>query len=201
MDDKIIKEDVNVIYIKQIKDYLEEIRMPALRKNVLKLYDDIEEKLKSNPAAVKYHHAYKGGLYDHTLEVIEIALNVFELYKDKFVREVKRDDVILAAFAHDLEKTNKYRKNTNQATLYYGQEFEYNYSKVSMNDTAETVSILSEYNIKMTDELLNAFTFAHGGWSVDKGKLLPLATILHTADMLSIAIEKKDSVVNINTTI
>lgn len=176
---------------KQIRDYLCEIYMPALRKNILKLYDETEEKLKANPASIKFHHAYKGGLYDHTLEVIEIALNIFELYKDKFIRDVRRDDVILVAFAHDLEKTNKYRKNTNQATLSHGQEFEYNYSKVNTNDTAETVSILANYGIKMTEELLNAFTFAHGGWSVDRGKLLPLATILHTADMLSIAIERR----------
>ena len=180
-----------IVETKQIRDYLEEIKMPALRKNILKLHDDLEEKLKNNPAAVKYHHAYKGGLYDHTLEVIEIALDIFELYKDKFVREVKRDDVILAAFAHDLEKTNKYRKNTNQATLYYGQEFEYNYGKIDFNDTAETVRLLMEYDIKISDEILNAQSFAHGSWSVDKGKMLPLATILHMADMLSIAIEKR----------
>ena len=176
---------------KQIKDYLGEIRMPALRKNLLKLYDDVEEKLKNSPASTKFHHAYKGGLYDHTFEVIEIALNAFEAYKERFIRDVKRDDVILVAFAHDLDKLDKYRKNTNQATLFYGQEFEYNYDKISTNSTAEVVSILMQYDIKMTDEILNSLTFSHGGWSVDRGKLLPLATILHTADMLSIATEKK----------
>jgi hypothetical protein len=176
---------------KQIKDYLEEIRMPALRKNLLKLYDDIEEKLKANPASTKFHHTYKGGLYDHTLEVLEIALNTFETYKDRFIRDIKRDDVVLVAFAHDLDKIDKYRKNTNQATLFYGQGFEYNYDKVSVNGTAEVVSMLMEYGIKMTDEILNSLTFSHGGWSVDRGKLLPLATILHTADMLSIATEKR----------
>ena len=176
---------------KALREYLEDIRMPALRTNVLKLYDDFEEKLKNNPASTKFHHAYKGGLYDHTLEVIEIALNIFELYKDKFIRDVKRDDVVLVGFAHDLDKVNKYRKNTNQATLFYGQEFEYNYDKVSVNGTAEVISILMQYDIKMTDEILNSLTFSHGGWSVDRGKLLPLATILHTADMLSIATERR----------
>lgn len=176
---------------KEIRDYIEEVRMPALKKKMLKLLDDYEEKLRANPAAIKFHHAYEGGLYDHTREVIEIALQIFELYKDKFIREVKRDDVILVAFAHDLEKTTKYRRNTNQTTLLHGQDFEYNYGKIDMNDTAETVRILAKYDIELSDECLNSLTFAHGGWSVDKGKLLPLATILHTADMLSIAIEKR----------
>jgi hypothetical protein len=179
--------------MKEIRDYIEEIRMPALKKKMHKLLDDYEEKLRKNPAAIKYHHAYEGGLYDHTKEVIEIALSIFELYKDRFVREVKRDDVILVALAHDLEKTTKYRRNTNQTTLQQGQEFAYNYSKIDMNDTAETVSILAEYGIEMTPERLNSWTFAHGGWSVDKGKMLPLATILHAADMLSIAVERRMS--------
>jgi hypothetical protein len=178
---------------KEIRDYIEEIRMPALKKKMLKLLDDYEEKLKTNPAAVKFHHAYKGGLYDHTREVIEIALDIFALYKDRFIREVKRDDVILVAFAHDLEKTTKYRRNTNQATLLQGQDFAYNYGKIDMNDTAETVRILARYGIELSDECLNSLTFAHGGWSVDKGKMLPLATILHMADMLSIAIEKRET--------
>jgi len=176
---------------KEIRDYIEEIRMPALKKKMLKLFDDYEEKLRANPAAIKFHHAYEGGLYDHTKEVIEIALDIFELYKGRFIREVKKDDIILTAFSHDLEKTNKYRRNTNQATLLQGQDFAYNFNKIDMNDTAEIVSILAEYDIEITPERLNAWTFAHGGWSVDKGKLLPLATILHAADMISIAIERR----------
>lgn len=171
---------------KEIRDYIEEIRMPALKKKLLKLLDDYEEKLRANPAAIKFHHAYEGGLYDHTREVIEIALSIFELYKDRFIREVKRDDVILVAFTHDIEKTTKYRRNTNQMTLLQGQNFVYNFSKVDMNDTAETVGILAKYDIELNDEQLNALTFAHGIFSVDKGKMLPLASILHTSDMLSL---------------
>jgi len=177
---------------KEIRDYIEEIRMPALKKKMLKLFDDYEEKLRANPAAIKYHHSWEGGLYDHTKEVIEIALDIFELYKGRFIREIKRDDVILVAFAHDLEKTTKYRRNTNQATLLHGQDFEYNYGRVDANDTARIVSILAKYGIELNEECLNACSFSHGSWSVDKGKMLPLATILHMADMLSIAIERRN---------
>lgn len=176
-----------------IKDYLEEIHMPALKKKLLRLYDNYEEKLRSNPAAIKFHHAYEGGLYDHTLEVIQIALDIYELYKDRLIREVKRDDVILVAFAHDLEKTSKYRRNTNQRTLLNGQDFEYNYDRIDVNDTSRIVNILGKYGIELSDEQLNSLSFSHGGWSVDRGKLLPLATILHTADMLSIATERRET--------
>lgn len=178
---------------KEIIDYINEIRMPALKQKMLKLYSDYEKKLKENPAAIKYHHAYKGGLYDHTREVIEIALDIYNLYKNRFVHQIKRDDVILVAFAHDLEKTNKYRKNTNQYTLLRGQDFEYNYDKIAMNDTSQVVRILAKYGIELSDDCLNSLTFSHGGWSVDKGKMLSLATVLHMADMLSIAIEKRKS--------
>lgn len=177
---------------KEIRDYIEEIRMPALKKKMLKLLDDYEEKLRANPAAIKFHHAYEGGLYDHTKEVIEIALSIFELYKDRFIREVRRDDIILVAFAHDLEKVGKYVRNMNQATLLQGQNFAYNYSRIDANDTARIVSILAKYDIELSEECLNAATFSHGSWSKDKGKMLPLATILHMADMLSIATERRN---------
>lgn len=175
-----------VVEKKQIRDYLEEIKMPALRKNLLKLYDDLEEKLRNNPASIKYHHNYPAGLYVHTLEVMQFALDIFETYKEKFINYFTRDDVILVTFIHDLEKVTKYKKNPSQNTNGFNWTyFLYNYSKLDMNDTAEVVSIIARYNIFLDDIHLNAITLHHGGWSVDKGKMKELAALLHIADLLS----------------
>jgi 23S rRNA maturation-related 3'-5' exoribonuclease YhaM len=68
-----------------IRNYLEEVKMPGLRKNLLKLYNDVEQKLKDNPASIKYHHNYPSGLYIHTLEVMEFALELYNIYIDKML--------------------------------------------------------------------------------------------------------------------
>jgi len=175
---------------KQIKDYLEEIRMPALRKNVLKLYAAVEEKLRNNPASIKYHHNYKGGLYVHTLEVMEFALDMFDLYKERFLHDFNRDDVICISFIHDLEKITKYKRNIspNVGHNKYETEFLYNDNKVDMNDSAEVVNLISKYGIFLTDIQLNSLVFHHGGFSIDKGKMTSLACLIHTADLFSTTI-------------
>lgn len=170
---------------KQIKDYLEEIRMPALRKNVIKLYDDIEEKLKSNPASIKYHHDYASGLYVHTLEVMRFAVDIFEMYKEEFIKHFTRDDVILVAFIHDLEKITKYKKNPSIRAGVSEPYFMYNYGKLDLNDTAEVTRLAGQYNIHLTDMQLNSVGLHMGGWSKDKGRLTCLAALIHIADLLS----------------
>jgi len=172
--------------IKQIRDYLEEVRMPALRKNLLKLHDDIEDKLKENPASIKYHHNYPSGLYEHTLEVMKFAIELFEIYKDKMARHFTRDDVILIAFIHDLEKTTKYKRNPSQNAGISEPHFMYNYGKLDMDDSAEVVNIIGKYDIQLTDKQLNGLCLHHGGWSPQKGQLKELAALMHIADLMSV---------------
>jgi len=160
--------------------------MPALRKNLLKLYDDIEEKLNNNPASIKYHHNYPSGLYIHTLEVMRFALELFDQYKEKMSQHFTRDDIILIAFIHDLEKTTKYKKNLSANAGISETYFLYNYAKLDMNDSTEVVNIVSRYGLYLTDIHINALCYHHGGWSPQKGKLTELAALIHIADLMSV---------------
>ncbi len=178
-------ENEALVEKKQIKDYLEEIQMPALRKNIIKLYDDIEEKLKSNPASIKYHHDYPSGLYVHTLEVMRFAVDIFDLYKEEFTKYFTRDDVILVAFIHDLEKLNKYKVNTSARAGTYEPLFTYNYGKLDMNDSAEVARLTGQYGIHLTDMQLHGVCLHMGGYTIGKGKMTPLSSLIHSADLLS----------------
>ena len=156
------------------KDYLEPM---------LKMYDDIEEAMKAAPASTKFHHRDKGGLFRHTKEVMEIGLQIYDtLLADMRKRAITKDDVIIVTFTHDLEKLVKYRP-MKEPTAY--QFFEYNYDKVDVNDTAFIVSFVIKYGLELTEKHLNALTFSHGGWAKDRGKMMPLAVLLHAADLLS----------------
>ena len=172
----------------EIKDFLEEIKDKDLRKKLLNLWASLEERFREMPASVKFHHSYRGGLYDHTKEVLEIALRLYDAFKDNL--NLNRDDVILIAFVHDLDKIDKYVKNKKR----FGRnshEFVWNETRTDTNDAAEVVNTLGKYSIHLDSNQLNALTFTHGGWSVDRGKMGHLATLIHCADIFSLTFERK----------
>ncbi len=72
------------------------------------------EKFKTAPAAVNLHHAYLGGLIEHTLSVLELAGLVFgKTAEDKsHYPEVSRDLVLAGVFLHDIGKTSEFNFET-----------------------------------------------------------------------------------------
>ena len=54
------------------------------------------------PAAVQNHHAYLGGLLEHTLSMAEMALKVLEHYPT-----LRRDLLLASVFLHDIGKTRE----------------------------------------------------------------------------------------------
>ncbi|MBN2021733.1 MAG: HD domain-containing protein [Pirellulales bacterium] len=54
------------------------------------------------PAGVKNHHAYRGGLLDHTVAVMELVLRLAPCYP-----ELDRDLLLTGAFVHDMSKTDE----------------------------------------------------------------------------------------------
>ncbi len=69
------------------------------------LHDDaLMEKFRSAPAAMSLHHAYLGGLLEHTLSLVKVVDAVCPLYP-----QVNRDLVLMGAFLHDLGKCAELR--------------------------------------------------------------------------------------------
>lgn len=60
------------------------------------------EKLANAPAGVKHHHAYRGGLLEHTVAMMELAARVAPLYP-----QLDRDLLMMGAFLHDLGKVDE----------------------------------------------------------------------------------------------
>jgi 3'-5' exoribonuclease len=54
------------------------------------------------PAAVQNHHAYLGGLLEHTLSMAELALKLLEHYPS-----LRRDLLLASVFLHDIGKTRE----------------------------------------------------------------------------------------------
>ena len=73
-------------------------------------------RLRTAPAAVAMHHAYVGGLLEHTLSVLELALLVIPRYP-----KVSLDLVIAGVLLHDIGKTAELVYETNFAFADGGQ--------------------------------------------------------------------------------
>lgn len=75
-------------------------------KHLLQLFNhifndpDIQKKFKIYPAAKSLHHAYKGGLLEHSLNVANLSDSICRYYENK----LNRDILIFTALTHDLGK-------------------------------------------------------------------------------------------------
>ncbi len=64
--------------------------------------DQFVEKFSTAPAGVKNHHAYRGGLLEHVVQLVEIVLAVAPFYP-----AVNRDLLLVGTFLHDVGKIDE----------------------------------------------------------------------------------------------
>lgn len=84
----------------QVEQYLHRIQDPIIHLLVEQMILKVEPKFYDASAAAKIHHAYLGGLSDHTLSMIGLALKIGEHYPS-----LNQDLLIAGCFLHDLGKT------------------------------------------------------------------------------------------------
>ncbi len=101
---KSTEKDISLMEERLLK-LVDSVLDPYLQK-LLSLFfrdDDFMKKFKMAPAAKKLHHAFIGGLLEHTLSVTELAKVVSERYKD-----VNSDLLIAGALLHDIGKVEEF---------------------------------------------------------------------------------------------
>ena len=111
------KHDVEQMWSRAI-EILREVKNPDLLALLAKFIKDenFEAAFKRAPAARTNHHAHLGGLLEHTLNLLELALLVLPRYPD-----VSRDLVLAGIFLHDSGKTAELACTTNFAYTNQGQ--------------------------------------------------------------------------------
>jgi hypothetical protein len=154
-----------------------------------------------NPAGMKHHHWWKGGLEEHCKEMIGIGFDLYDLYSGDL--SFSKSDVIVAVFLHDFAKVWSYVPMTEEdkkdPRSKPGQEYKGNrdaFKKV--DDESKTLLALSALGITPSEEQWSAVLFAEGGYSkanfsyqgrTDTGNSVyshnPLAVFLHILDMYS----------------
>ncbi len=111
---------------------LDTVAHPAM-KALAKAYladDHLVAAFKKCPAAKSIHHAYLGGLLEHTLALLRLADRVCPLYP-----KINRDLVMMGLFVHDLGKTRE---------LVYDRAFSYTDRGELVGHVVDGVIILRE---------------------------------------------------------
>ncbi len=87
-------------YEARFKALLEKIIDPEIRRLLDEIFaGNLYQSYKTNPAGMRLHHAYIGGLLEHSVDVAELALAMAEKIGD-----TDKDLVIAASLLHDLGK-------------------------------------------------------------------------------------------------
>ena len=96
----------------------EQIQDEDLRVKVLEFLEvpDIDLKgdklpLEVCPGGAYMHHAYRGGLVEHTIAVTRLSLTMCDLTVDLYGGKVNRDHVLAGALLHDVFKCYSYVEN------------------------------------------------------------------------------------------
>lgn len=88
----------------ELADYITSIKNPGLQKLLAAIFAGRTLELFSTaPAAKRMHHAYIGGLLEHTLSVTGLADNLAKHYS-----ELDRDILLAGALLHDLAKIEEF---------------------------------------------------------------------------------------------
>ena len=103
------EQDVNKMF-SELKQIASTIKQTHLRRLLDLFFNDNDfcKGFCSAPAAVQYHHAFLGGLLEHTLSVVKLGDTIAPLYP-----ELNRDLLICGIILHDIGKISElcYEKN------------------------------------------------------------------------------------------
>lgn len=96
-----------------MKERIESAVSTVQRDGIDKLLKFVEESdFYTAPCSTKFHLACKGGLAQHTWNVMNCAVQI----NDRYEQVYKPESVILSAFGHDLCKVNFYKETDDPAT-------------------------------------------------------------------------------------
>ena len=127
-------------------------------KQLLGLFMDDEkfvESYKTSTAAVKYHHAYQGGLLEHSLNVAKICDKMTGIYDN-----LNRDLLIAGAILHDVGKIKEYSSGVNLKITNRGRLL--GHITIGYGWVLEKISEVNGFPTDLSDRLLHIILSHHG---------------------------------------
>ncbi|MFX1279312.1 MAG: HD domain-containing protein [Promethearchaeota archaeon] len=197
-DDPFINKDISRLVAIRLFDFNFFFDVAELDNITKKELAYILDEAKLLPAALgNYHGAYPGGLFDHTLLVVNYSYYIWKTLKDQsWLRQV-----ILTAICHDFGKIPYYGTKLNlidrkisiplNKTEVIRSEIKERFRVTGKDRHVENAiavikKYISAYDLLFDDEMYIGLIFHHGSWS----KYIPqemneLASVIHVADMIA----------------
>jgi len=172
---------------KKILDYIEQVSDKYLHDLLEIVFVKGEYRISffNSPGAKSYHHAYTGGLAEHTLQILEGALNMIKTYS---YLDISKDMIIASALLHDIGKVKCYVNTSGgiQITKYL-EDLDHIIFGITIVSRLSEELIQSEEDKKKFEHLIQIITSHHNlkEWGSPKEPKSPEAWIIHTMDQLS----------------
>lgn len=135
-------------------------------------------------ASTTYHCNYKGGLVDHTLNVIEYALKLADTFESK----VSKESIVLCACGHDTGKAYEYYVNNllKSGKVSGSKPKKINPSLMIKSHAMRSLTIMSKFFTLTESE--KVAILSHDGWYENTNREYMLALdellyIIHSADL------------------
>lgn len=165
--------------------FIELVRTIVKRDGVDKFLKALEENgFYDAWASTSYHCNYKGGLVEHTVNVIEYALQLASAFNSK----VSRESIVLCASAHDVGKAYEYYvDNTLKSGKLSGTKpKKINPSLMIKSHAMRSLNIVSKFFDLTESE--KVCILSHDGWYENANREYMLALdellyIVHSADL------------------
>jgi 3'-5' exoribonuclease len=170
----------------RLVEILARINTPPLQRLVKAFVDDavFMEKFCRAPAAMKNHHAYKSGLLEHVVSLLELVLAVAPHYP-----HIDQDKLLVGAFLHDAAKVDELSYDRDIAYTDEGQMLGHMIMGVSLVD-AKVAECVRKDGMPMPEKLIveikHMIVSHHGEYEYGSSKL-PMtleAVALHHLDNL-----------------
>jgi 3'-5' exoribonuclease len=141
----------------EVMDFIAGIENKHL-KQLLKLFMEdnaFAESYKNSTAAVKYHHAYQGGLLEHSLNVANICDSMTQIYDN-----LNRDLLITGALLHDVGKIKEYSSEVNLKITNSGRLL--GHITIGYGWVLEKIKKIKGFPKDLSDRLLHIILSHHG---------------------------------------
>ena len=143
------------------------------------LLDDHRRGCAHAPGSSANHQAWPGGFWDHTREVLNLAVVQYRTLSACRPLPFSLSDALLVLAVHDLEKLVRYRPDGSADPSLAAKA----------DKAAFRLKLLDRYQVKLTGQQANALRYAEGVRDRDyrpgERTMGPLAAFVHTCDLLS----------------
>jgi len=204
----VTEEKLSELYEK----FMEYIREDSRAEKLLKMYEDFNGELSTAPASGRthFHNAFPGGFLDHTMRVVDMALQMSSTYKKMGgTIDFTKQELIFAAIHHDLGKLGSpdegpyYIEQDSDWHRKRGEVYKHNDSMQYMKVVDRALFLLQKYGIettqkewlaiKLSDGMYNEAAKAYLTNHVPYSMKTNLPYIIHWADHMASQVEKDNS--------